>query len=106
MIRSYGLLNTTVAENTPQSGIPYPGTFILDPSGTVKSKYFEAGFRERYAASDILVREFGDKPGAPASFIETKHLRLTPSGSEASVHWGQRIALVLHSYTKPRCYTQ
>ena len=101
VIRSYGLLNTTVAENTPQFGIPYPGTFILDTSGTVKSKYFEADFRERYAASDILVREFGDKPGAPASFIETKHLRLTPSSSETTVHWGQRIALVLDIGLKP-----
>ena len=101
VIRSYGLLNTTVAENTPQFGIPYPGTFILDPLGTVKSKYFEADFRERYAASDILVHEFGDKPGARASVIETKHLRLTPSSSETIVHWGQRIALALDIDLKP-----
>ncbi len=101
VIRSYGLLNTSVAVNTPQFGIPYPGTFILDPSGTVKAKYFEADFRERYAASDILVREFGDKPGAPASAVETKHLRLTPSSSETTVHWGQRIALVLDIDLKP-----
>jgi hypothetical protein len=101
VIRSYGLLNTTVAANTPQFGIPYPGTFILNPSGTVKSKYFEADFRERYAASDILIREFGDKAGAFAAVVETKHLRLTPSSSETTVHWGERIALVLDIDLKP-----
>jgi hypothetical protein len=58
VIRSYGLLNTTVAADSFSFGIPYPGTFILDHSRTVKSKYFEADFRERYAVADILVREF------------------------------------------------
>lgn len=101
VIRSYGLLNTAVPANTPSFGVPYPGTFILDASGAVKSKYFESDFRERYAASDILVREFGDKPGATARVIETKHLRLTPSSSETTVHWGQRIALVLDIDLKP-----
>ena len=95
VIRSYGLLNTTVAADSFSFGIPYPGTFVLDRSGNVKSKYFEADFRERYAASDILVREFDVKPGAPAALIETKHLRLSPSSSETTVHWGQRIALSL-----------
>ena len=33
VIRSYGLLNESVGKNTPQYGIPYPGTFILDKSG-------------------------------------------------------------------------
>lgn len=103
-IRAYGLLNTSVAANTPQFGIPYPGTFILDPSGIVKSKYFESDFRERYAASDILVREFGGKPNAPAPVIETNHLRITPSSSETTVHWGQRIALILDIDLKPNMH--
>ena len=101
VIRGYGLVNTTVAANSFSFGIPYPGTFILDPSAIVKSKYFEADFRERYAASDILVREFGSRSGAPTALIETKHLRLSPSSSENTVHWGQRIALVLNIDLKP-----
>jgi hypothetical protein len=101
VIRSYGLLNTTVAADSFSFGIPYPGTFILDRAGNVKSKYFEADYRERYAASDILVREFDVKPGAPTSLIETKHLRLSPSSSETTVHWGQRIALAVDIDLKP-----
>lgn len=103
-IRAYGLLNTSVAANTPQFGIPYPGTLIVDTSGIVKSKYFETDFRERYAASDILVREFGGKPNAPAPVIETNHLRITASSSETTVHWGQRIALILDIELKPNMH--
>ena len=50
IIRAFGILNETVKPGTPQFGIPYPGTFIVDAKGTVVSKYFEEDFRERVSA--------------------------------------------------------
>jgi hypothetical protein len=101
VIRSYGLLNESVSKDTPQFGIPYPGTFILDKSGVVTQKYFEADFRQRYTASEILVRQYGSGAGATSQIIETKHLRLTSSASQSTVHWGERLALVADIALKP-----
>lgn len=101
VIRDYGLLNESVAKNTPQYGIPYPGTFILDKSGVVVEKYFEKDFRQRYTASEILTRQYGDAAGTPGQTIETPHLHLTSSASLGTVHWGQRLALVADIELKP-----
>jgi DsbC/DsbD-like thiol-disulfide interchange protein len=88
-------MNETVMPGTAFYGIPYPGTYIIDPEGKVVSKYFEDDFRERTSASDILVREFGKSPGAASSVLEAKHLRLTTSASTAVARPGNRIALIL-----------
>jgi AhpC/TSA family/Disulphide bond corrector protein DsbC len=95
VIRAYGLLNQSVSPDSPQFGIPYPGTFILDAAGLVVSKYFESDFRQRYTASDILVRQYGEKPGSTSQAAETKHLKLLSSASQTDIHWGQRIALTV-----------
>ena len=55
IIRAWGILNETVPAASPFYGIPYPGVFILDPSGVVVAKYFEDDYRERYTASEILM---------------------------------------------------
>ncbi len=101
VIRAYGLLNQTVEKDTPQYGIPYPGTFILDRAGVVTQKYFEADFRQRYTASEILVRQYGGAAGAEGQVVETKQLKLTTSASLSAVHWGQRLALVADIELKP-----
>jgi hypothetical protein len=101
VIRGYGLFNESVAKNAPQYGVPYPGTFILDRSGVVVEKYFETDFRQRYTASEILVRQYGEAAGAAAQTVETRHLRLTTSASLDTVHWGQRLALVAAIELKP-----
>lgn len=95
VIRAYALLNETVPPGSPQFGIPYPGTFILDAFGLVVSKYFESDFRQRYTASDILVRQYGERPGSTRQTVETKHLKLVSSASQTSVRWGERIALTV-----------
>ena len=35
VIRSFGILNEEVPAGTQFAGIPYPGTFMVDPSGHV-----------------------------------------------------------------------
>ena len=45
VIRAYGILNETVAKGTPQFGVPYPGTYVLDVNGVVTGKYFADDFR-------------------------------------------------------------
>ena len=101
VIRSFGLLNESVSKSTPQYGIPYPGTFILDPAGMVLEKYFEKDFRQRYTASEILVRQYGEAAGVPGQTIDAPHLHLTTSASLSTVHWGERLSLVTAIDLKP-----
>lgn len=88
-------LNEAALKNTPFYGIPHPGTYIVDPKGVVKAKYFEDDYRERDTASDIPIRQFGFQPGLAHTTIETKDLKLSLSASAAVVHSGQHIALTL-----------
>lgn len=38
IIKAFGILNTTVPRNTEFYGVPFPGTYIVDERGRVKSK--------------------------------------------------------------------
>jgi len=115
-IRAYGILNEGVPANTPKPlegrfvpggewyGVPIPGTFMLDKNGVVVAKYFEDDYRERYTASEILVRQFGTDSGMPRTVSETKHLTLSTFASLTSVKWGQRVALVADVNLKPHMH--
>ena len=84
VIRSYGILNETVAKESPSFGIPYPGTYVLNDRGVVIAKYFEDDYRVRDTAESILLRQFGITP-APHESLKTKHLQLSLSGAETAV---------------------
>ena len=101
IIRAYGILNETVPVGNPTFGIPYPGTYIVDASGKVVAKHFEADYKERVSASDILVQDFGQKPVRTSSQVETKHLRLVSTASTPIARPGHRIALTLEIELKP-----
>lgn len=94
IIRAYGILNET-APKGPFYGIPYPGTYILDPQGVVVEKYFEDDYTQRYTASAILAKQYGATVGAAHSTVQAKYLRLSASAGDEVVHIGQRIVLSL-----------
>ena len=104
IIRAFGILNETVTRGTPQFGIPYPGTFVVNAKGTVVAKYFEEDFRERISASDILVRQFGAAADAANGSLETSHLRLTTAASVAVARPGHRIVLSVDLDLKPNMH--
>jgi hypothetical protein len=76
IIRAFGILNESVKPGTAQYGIPYPGTYIVDPQGKVVSKYFEEDFRERVSISDILAGRFGERVSSANAAVDAKHIRL------------------------------
>lgn len=76
IIRAFGVLNTSVPEDHAWYGVPYPGTFIVDQNGVVKSKYFEDNYRDRYSAPTILLREFGSTAGTREMTTKTAHLEM------------------------------
>ena len=101
MIKAFGILNTEIPAGTPFAGIPYPGTYIVDPSGRVISKYFEDDYTQRVMTSEILVRQFGGAATAAHTTAETKHLTVSSAASSDHVRPGQRIVLTLDIEMKP-----
>lgn len=104
VIRAFGILNEDVPAGNMATGIPHPGTYIVDRTGRVVAKYFEDDYTERFTASEILVRQYGAAAGAAQQTAETKHLTISSAASTARVRSGQRIALTLDIELKPRMH--
>ena len=115
-IKRYGILNTVAMElvgpnakdpaladdiktyvsvvgpNARMAGIAFPGTFILDRSGKVKSRFFEDFYIDRNTSSSILMRA---GIGAPATGtrVSTEHLDVTTYPSDSALAPGNRVTL-------------
>ena len=112
-IREYGLLNEDMnPDRAPEErrammqrlyGIPYPGTFMLDPAGRVTARFFEAAYQERSTVSSIAVR-LGDAAAGPAQAatrIETDHIEAFAWATDEVVAPGNRLSLVVDVTPKP-----
>jgi thiol:disulfide interchange protein DsbD len=104
VITAFGILNTEVPKGTAFAGIPYPGSYLVDPAGRVVAKYFEDDYTERFTASEILVHHFGAAAGSAHTTSETKHLKIASASSAGKVRPGQRIALALDVELKPNMH--
>jgi len=104
IIRELNILNDTIPKDNVAFGIPFPGSFVLDPKGQIVAKYFEDNYRERYTSADILARQFGVAPASGKSDVEGKQLRLTSSASNSIVAAGHRVALALDIDLKPNMH--
>jgi DsbC/DsbD-like thiol-disulfide interchange protein len=100
MIRAFGILNDNFPPDHAWYGVPFPGSYIVDARGIVQAQFFEEDHRERYTASSILTRHFGAS-GNPVSTVETKHLKLTVTASDAVLSPGSRGVLSLDVELKP-----
>jgi peroxiredoxin len=103
VVRAFGILNETVAKDTPFYGVPYPGTYIINERGLVKSKYFQADSRESYTSASILTHEFG-VDGKEKTTVETPHLKLSYSASDAVLTPGRRASLLVDIELKPKMH--
>ncbi len=118
-IRRYGILNTVAEEalgpnatdpavladllkyvtvtsaNERFRGIPYPGTFIVDPQGRVTSRFFEDYYWERNTVANVMLRV--GEAGTPVQVtqISTAHLDVSAYPSDARVSLGTRFSLAL-----------
>jgi peroxiredoxin len=93
-IKTYGVLNTTVAAGTTNYGIPFPGTFLIDRTGKVTSRFFEEAYQERNTVSTIMIALGNAKTPARARRIETDHLDMTTYVSDEVVAPGSLVSVV------------
>lgn len=97
IIRRYGLLNEIdYPVGNFAHGVPFPGTFVTDAKGIIRTKDFEPTYQERRTAASLLVSE-GDLAGASVHEVEIKNnlFTLRTSASNPQGATGQRITLAL-----------
>ena len=87
---------SVVGANARMVGIAFPGTFILDPQGRVKQRFFEDFYIERNTVSNLLIKT-GENTGAviAATKVSTAHLDLTTYPSSPALAPGDRFSVVL-----------
>jgi hypothetical protein len=117
-IKRYGILNTVAEEglgpkkDDPEviaqvklyvsangasertRGIPFPGTFIVDRSGRVKSRFFEDSYTVRNTVSNVRVRLNEIDSSVAGTRIASQHLDLVTYPSDATVAPGNRFAVM------------
>jgi hypothetical protein len=101
-IKRYGILNTEATGKS--AGIPYPGTFVLDPRGVVVSRSFEERYTERASAASLMARTASPSGSAALDRVETNHLIATTSVSDDVVAPGTRFSLQLDVFPKPKMH--
>jgi len=99
-IKAYGILNTTVAPDTSNYGIPFPGTFLLDRSGKVTSRFFEEAYQDRNTVSTILIATGNAAAPTKAQLAESAQLDITAYVSDEVVAPGSQFSVVFD--VKPR----
>jgi len=68
VIRQFGLLNTIIPEDDhPWFGIPYPGTYLIDSTGTITHKFFENNLAVRVGPEQLLHALQGKPIGEPTT---------------------------------------
>ena len=104
IIRAFGVINTAVPAGHMWYGVPYPGTFMVGQDGTVRSKYFEDSYRDRYSAPTILLREFGSEAGTRETSVRTDHLELKYFATKDPVRPNLHLTLVADFQLKPKMH--
>jgi hypothetical protein len=90
VIRAYDIFNHLVPEGHRWYGVPFPGSYMVDPQGQVieKSFYADHGIRDSVAA--MLLEKFQDAPaGRPKQTFENDDLKATAYVSSATIRRGQ-----------------
>ena len=127
-IKRYGILNTVAMElagpnardpaladdiktyvsvgvsNARQVGIAFPGTFMLDRDGRVKSRFFEDFYIERNTVSSILARVAAKGDVVAGTQVSTAHLQIRTYPSDAAVAPGNRFAITVDVTPRPRMH--
>jgi len=103
IIRAFGILNTNLPQDHEFYGIPFPGMYVVDATGTVRAKYFEQNYRERFTPESVLTKEFGLADG-PAFQVRTEHLSLLARASQRRARPGNRVTLLVDLELAPRIH--
>lgn len=103
VIARFGLLNPSYPPGDSAHGVPYPGTFVTDASGTVTARFFEAAYAKRRTAASVLALA-GDLPKWQGGEVRNRAFVLRTSQSNRAAAPGQRLTLVLDFEMLPKMH--
>ena len=90
IITRYGVLNAQATGM--RKGIARPGYFYIDASGTIREKYFEAKYTDRFTANNVMGKLFPELAGGVSQKIAAPHLNLELNQSDEAVVPGSRLS--------------
>ena len=85
-------------------GTPYPGTFMLDGTGRVTSRFFEEFYRERNTTANVMLQLGVGLSPIAAVKGSTAHLNLTAYPSNPSVTVGTRFSIAVDVEPNPNIH--
>ena len=91
IIGSFQVLNSEAKGMT--KGMARPGYLVIDPSGIIREKYFEAKYTNRFTANNLIEKLFPELSEEVRQTIDAPHLRLTLSQSDQTAVPGSRVTL-------------
>jgi peroxiredoxin len=98
IIRSFGLLDVSVAADNPAFGVPVHGSLLVDEHGVVRARFFETG--QGHAAGVVLTRLFTSAYNTHEKLVLHDHVRLRYSASTLTATAGERFELALEVLPK------
>jgi DsbC/DsbD-like thiol-disulfide interchange protein len=99
MIRSFNVLNADATGM--EKGMARPGFFYVDKGGTIRERYFEAKYTDRFTPNNVIGKLFPELTQEVTQTIEAPHLQLTLSQSDHSVVSGSRVSLTVEVQLPP-----
>ena len=112
IIETYGIRNPNPEPGSRVDGMAFPGTYIVDTSGTVQEKWFEDSHRIRPTAQTILMKTVG-ADGGRRTEVQLPHFEFAAYASQDEIRPGNTVAVVadivlperMHLYAPGSDYT-
>ena len=82
-------------------GTPFPGTFMLDRTGRVTSRFFEEFYRERNTTANVMLKLGAGLSPIAAIRGSTAHLKFTAYPSNPNVTRGTRFSIAVEVEPNP-----
>jgi peroxiredoxin len=98
-LRAYDVLNT---EATGQyKGMARPGYFFIDTKGTIREKFFETKYRQRFSGNNVVGKLFPELGDEVTDNVQAPHLSLAVEQSDRTGFPGGRITLTAEVQLPP-----
>ena len=91
IISKYNVLDAEATGMT--KGMAHPGFIYVGPDGTVKEKFFEASYTDRYTANNLVGKLFPELIEEAARSIEAPHISVVLKQSDRIAAPGSRLTL-------------
>jgi hypothetical protein len=93
IIRSFGLLDESVAPGNPAYGVPVHGALLVDESGVVRSRFFDGNLG--HASGVVLTRLFTSPYDTHEKLVLHNRLRLKYYAAQLQVRPGDTLQLTI-----------